>query len=110
MKFFNLPVDISHAQKIVDRLEHVLERAPRPQSDGGRQRLREMRWIFGEPDELEQLIAQARLLVQDIEQGGYGHDRLGQCVRNLFECLGRGQEGAELSLLVGEDPNSLQRP
>ncbi|HMD60493.1 MAG TPA: hypothetical protein VKG78_03630 [Opitutaceae bacterium] len=51
-----------------------------------------------------------RSLVDEIERGGFGHDRLGQCVRNLFECLELGLEGADLSLRAGEDPRSLQRP
>lgn len=52
----------------------------------------------------------ARLLVQEIEQVGYRGDRLGQCVRNLFECLGLAAEGAELSLKCGERPDSPLRP
>lgn len=51
-----------------------------------------------------------RELVDAIEAEGLGHDRLGQCVRNLFECLAMGREGAEISLRAGENPNSLQRP
>jgi hypothetical protein len=51
-----------------------------------------------------------RLLVAQIEGGGIGFDRLGQCVRNLFECLELGREGAEISLRAGENPRSLQRP
>jgi hypothetical protein len=49
-------------------------------------------------------------LVLEIERGGFGHDRLGQCVRNLYECLEMGREGAGISLRAGEDPRSLQRP
>lgn len=52
----------------------------------------------------------ARVLVEEIEKAGYRGDRLGQCVRNLFECLGLPEEGAELSLLCGERPDSLLRP
>ena len=51
-----------------------------------------------------------RRLVDHIEAGGFGHDRLGQCVRNLFECLELGREGAMISLRAGEDPKSFQRP
>ncbi len=51
-----------------------------------------------------------RRLVDHIEASGLGHDRLGQCVRNLFECLELGREGAIISLRAGEDPNSFQRP
>lgn len=52
----------------------------------------------------------ARTLVDGIERLEIGEDRLGQCVRNLFECLELGEEGAEISLRAGEDPNSLLRP
>jgi hypothetical protein len=58
----------------------------------------------------ERSAALGRRLVEHIERGGLGHDRLGQCVRNFFECLELGQEGAEISLRAGEDPKSLQRP
>lgn len=51
-----------------------------------------------------------RKLVAHIERGGLGGDRLGQCVRNLFECLELGREGAAISLRAGENPASLQRP
>jgi len=51
-----------------------------------------------------------RVLVDRIEGAGAGHDRLGQCVRNLFECLELGREGAQISLRAGEDPKSFQRP
>jgi len=54
--------------------------------------------------------ALGRQLVDQIERGGFGHDRLGQCVRNLFECLELGREGAEISLRAGENPRSMQRP
>ena len=49
-----------------------------------------------------------RRLVDHIERGKLGHDRLGQCVRNLFECLELGREGAEISLRAGENPHSVQ--
>lgn len=52
----------------------------------------------------------ARELVRQIEELELGHDRLGQRVRNLFECLELGVEGAIISLLAGENPDSLQRP
>jgi hypothetical protein len=54
--------------------------------------------------------AVARALVNEIETRGFRGDRLGQCVRNLFECLGLGPEGAEHSLLCGERPDSPLRP
>jgi hypothetical protein len=51
-----------------------------------------------------------RLLVTQIELGSLGGDRLGQCVRNFFECLELGREGADISLRAGENPSSMQRP
>jgi hypothetical protein len=36
-------------------------------------------------------------------------ERLGQAVRNLFECLGLPEEGADLGLQCGESPDSLLR-
>jgi hypothetical protein len=51
-----------------------------------------------------------RQLVTALEAAGIRGDRLGQYVRNLFECLAMGKEGAELSLRAGENPSSLQRP
>jgi hypothetical protein len=51
-----------------------------------------------------------RRLVDHIERGGLGGDRLGECVRNLFECFELGREGAQISLRAGENPASLQRP
>jgi len=52
----------------------------------------------------------ARQLVVEIELAGCGSDRVGQCVRNLFECFGLAEEGAELSLRCGENPDSPLRP
>jgi hypothetical protein len=66
------------------------------------------------PEEAAPVVERAaeigRSLVEEVERLGLGEDRLGQCVRNLFECLGRGKEGAEISLRAGENPRSLLRP
>ncbi len=53
---------------------------------------------------------QARRLAGECVRAGYRGDRLGQCIRNLFECLGLAEEGAALSLECGERPDSLLRP
>jgi hypothetical protein len=53
---------------------------------------------------------EARRLVQEIVRAGYRGDRLGQTVRNLFECLGYPEEGAALSLRCGERADSPLRP
>jgi hypothetical protein len=51
----------------------------------------------------------ARTLVEAILASPARGDRLGQNVRNLFECLGLSEEGAELALLCGERPDSPLR-
>ena len=58
----------------------------------------------------EKAAAQARLLVEECVRSGYQSDRIGQCIRNLFECLGRAEESVELSLKCGERPDSPLRP
>jgi hypothetical protein len=57
-----------------------------------------------------EVAAVGRRIVHEIERLGLGGDRLGQAVRNLFECLGLGEEGSEISLRAGENPDSLTRP
>jgi hypothetical protein len=59
---------------------------------------------------VEEALSAGRALVEEVERLGLGEDRLGQCVRNLFECLGHGKDGAEISLRAGENPRSLLRP
>ncbi|MDK2972008.1 MAG: hypothetical protein PWP23_1763 [Candidatus Sumerlaeota bacterium] len=58
----------------------------------------------------EQVAARARELVAAIEEYELQSDRMGQWVRNLFECLEKAEEGLEISLRAGENPKSLQRP
>lgn len=57
----------------------------------------------------DQAAVAARALVDALIASETRHDRLGQHVRNLFECLGLPEEGAELSLLCGERPDSPLR-
>jgi hypothetical protein len=52
---------------------------------------------------------EARDLVDAVIAGSARSDRLGQHVRNLFECLGLAEEGRTLSLLCGESPDSPLR-
>lgn len=117
--FINLP----HAQTVLSRIVRWLEvqREPcRYEETAAVDRLAEMdrllRPYVEDPPEAEALrvadavAEQARLLVMEIERVGYSGDRLGQCVRNLFECLGLAEEGASLSLRCGERPDSLLRP
>ena len=55
------------------------------------------------------LAERARALVAALLATPVRSDRLGQHVRNLFECLGLAEEGAELSLQCGEKPDSKMR-
>jgi hypothetical protein len=59
---------------------------------------------------VDEAASLARSIVDEIEKVKAGHDRVGQALRNLFECLGLGLEGAEISLRAGENPDSLLRP
>ncbi len=52
---------------------------------------------------------QARAVVEMILETPARNDRLGQHIRNLFECLGLSEEGRTLSLLCGERPDSALR-
>jgi hypothetical protein len=47
----------------------------------------------------------ARDLVEALLATPARGDRLGQHVRNLFECLGLAEEGARLAVLCGERPD-----
>ncbi len=51
----------------------------------------------------------ARVLVDAVLATPFRNDRLGQHVRNLFECLGLVEEGRTLSLACGERPDSPLR-
>jgi hypothetical protein len=55
------------------------------------------------------LAGHARAMVDAIVDTPLRGDRLGQHVRNLFECLGLPDEGALLSLRCGERPDSALR-
>lgn len=55
------------------------------------------------------LAGKARALVAAILETPVRSDRLGQHVRNLFECLGLADEGGALSLQCGERPDSPMR-
>ncbi len=57
----------------------------------------------------DEAAALARVLATAILATPFRGDRLGQHVRNLFECLGLPEEGAELALLCGEKPDSPLR-
>ena len=117
--FINLP----HAHTIVGRLVRwfegmaepaALEATPVPELLAELDRC--LRPYPEDPPEAEAKVAAeeaagvAGRVVEEITRAGYQGDRLGQCVRNLFECLGLAAEGAELSLRCGERPDSPLRP
>jgi hypothetical protein len=124
--FFRVALNLPHAGRIARRIIRLLPEgrsAGGADAQAGRLLAAEMVELLdpcldldeNPPGELaaetrDRAAALARRLVDHIERGGFGHDRLGQCVRNLFECLELGREGADISLRAGEDPRSLQRP
>lgn len=124
MAHFDIPLDIPHAGRIADRLLSLIGRSLEEfQIDGpALMEKAEQLWTLlfrftGEednPSEALRLRDEAavlgRELVTEMERAGLATDRLGQLVRNLFECLELGAEGAEISLRAGENPQSLQRP
>jgi len=124
--FFDLPLDLPHAGTIALRIQRFVDHRTGhepPEYDRLRAKAEELVDLLvaysasGEtPPEPEasnvrdEAAELGREIVALIEKANAGHDRLGQCIRNLFECLALGEEGAEISLRAGEDPNSLQRP
>jgi len=118
-------INLPHARTIVGRIGRSLEAlgAFGEGADGGSIALH---WAFEalehylrgieEDPPAEQALAaadsaagKARALVDAILGTSARSDRLGQHVRNLFECLGLAEEGAVLSLRCGERPDSPLR-
>lgn len=124
--YFKVPLNLPHAARVAWRIASLLPAPPEPVNAEAEaanriaQQLTDLLADCFERDENPGGTAALRLrdraaglgrrLVGHIEQGGFGGDRLGQCVRNFFECLELGPEGAAISLRAGEDPKSLQRP
>lgn len=119
---FDIPLNLPHAGRVAQRIieqipPHAEDNAPLMSACGELAALLAPVYLAGEnppPSEAEALCVRAaaigRRVVDRIEEANAGHDRLGQCVRNLFECLELGEEGAAISLRAGENPNSLARP
>lgn len=124
--FFQVALNLPHAGRVARRIVKLL---PAPGRDVGadaaaaRKKAVELLLLLDPWTELDENPAPelalkvrdgaaslGRALVDCIERAGLGEDRLGQAVRNLFECLELGREGAEISLRAGENPHSLQRP
>jgi hypothetical protein len=118
-------INLPHARTIVERVGRTLDAlgAFSHEANGGAQPLSEalaglggaLRPFDTDPVAEEALrgadeaAVRARALVDAIAQTPFQSDRLGQHVRNLFECLGLPEEGAERSLRCGERPDSPLR-
>ena len=117
-------MDLPHAGRIADRIATLIERHAEdlgldvPEVIDRAEKLSAylFRHASGDdnpPDAIairDEAATMARELVALVEPTRLKGDRLGQLIRNLFECLELGKEGAEISLRAGENPNSLQRP
>lgn len=122
---FNVPLNLPHAATISSRIIYHLQR----RRDMGKNVDEALVFANDLADELipyrmsgenpgeeeaKQVIARVaelgRKMVDAIEQRDVGDDRLGQAVRNLFECLELAKEGTILSLRAGENPDSTMRP
>lgn len=124
MPHHNHPIDLEHAATIAKRLCSRIAQSVPPTYDS--EALEQANLILSElfpyhielpnPPAPERMIVTShvldlgRHLVILLQLEKIHNDRVGQSVRNLFECLGRSKEGAELGLLAGENPQSLLRP
>ena len=124
------PLNLPHAGTVARRISHHLDRMfeLKPNVNQGQrleltikaQQLAEMlddirRSEENPPEPMAKVVVHraaklARQVVDDIEKMGLGDDRLGQAVRNFFECLQLGDEGFHISLRAGENPDSALRP
>ncbi len=118
-------INLPHSRTIIQRIGRTLEAlgALGEAGNGGASELRAaFRALedaverFDEDPPLEAAVRAAdavaergRALVSAILATSARSDRLGQHVRNLFECLGLSAEGARLSLECGERPDSPLR-
>ena len=116
-------INLPHARTVAERIERQLEILRVLEGDEGRAlnaaaislRSKLDPWLEDAAPETaaadaDPIVEVARELVKAIVGNERARgDRLGQCVRNLFECLGLPNEGRRVSLACGEDPNSPMR-
>jgi hypothetical protein len=118
-------VNLPHARTVAGRVERTLEALGGFGSNGSAAASRLKHAMaalervlepFDEDPGVQEALEAADLaaergreLVEAIVAAGVSSDRLGQHVRNLFECLALAEEGAELSLRCGERPDSPMR-
>ena len=126
MAHFDIPLDLPHAGRLADRIVNLLERhAEELGVDASdaidvAEKMSNLLFRFSANDEnpnddeansiREEAADLGRQLVDQLQSTNITSDRLGQYVRNYFECLELGEEGSSISLRAGENPNSLQRP
>jgi aryl-alcohol dehydrogenase-like predicted oxidoreductase len=123
--YFRVPLNLKHAATISKRIVYHVQRL-NPQSGQKLDKALLLAtalldclrpYVFADDNPplseakpvIAEAAAQAREFVAEIERLKAGDDRLGQAVRNLFECLELGEEGAEISLRAGENPDSALR-
>lgn len=116
-------INLPHARTIAERIERQLEILRVLDGEGSRTlnaaviavRNRLEPWVedadpLTAAESADPIVELARQLVKAIVDDDRARsDRLGQCVRNLFECLGLPNEGRRVSLVCGESPDSLMR-
>ena len=126
MAHFDIPLDLPHAARVAGRIVVLLEQhleesgGDAPEVMDAAESLDSLLFKYAEesdnPSAAESLRIRERAaflgrqLVDALEASGITGDRIGQLVRNFFECLELGEEGARLSLRAGERVDSLQRP
>lgn len=126
MAHYDIPLDLPHAGRLAARIVRLLERhceehgidAPEVLDVAELLDVKLSKYVVEDENPaaaeagaaVETAATLGRQLVASLEAAGIRGDRLGQYIRNLFECLALGKEGAELSLRAGENPSSLQRP
>ena len=118
MAYFQIPLNLPHADTVAGRILRLLQ--GHPELCRQAEELLEPLLVYQLSQDYSANITtyqvrdraaeRGRKLAEGIAASGLGRDRLGQCVRNLFECLELGEEGASLGLLAGENPDSMQRP